>query len=161
MDITLVLAMDEGGLIGRDGALPWRLPADLRHFRRLTMGRTIVMGRTTFTSIGRPLDGRDNWVLSRAAAFDTEGVRVFRDVEALLAAADPKHGIAVIGGAQVYAQFLPLATCIELTRVHARLDGDTHFPDPVLDGWQAESLGIQQADEHHDHACSFLRLVPR
>ena len=95
MDITLVLAMDDDGLIGAAGGLPWRMPADLRHFRELTMGRTIVMGRTTWQSIGRPLDGRDNWVLSRDPSFEADGARVFTDIDSLLAAA-PTSGLAAV-----------------------------------------------------------------
>ncbi|MGB0212435.1 dihydrofolate reductase [Algiphilus sp.] len=160
MEITLVLAMDEGGLIGANGGLPWRLPADLKHFRGLTMGRTIVMGRTTWDSIGRPLDGRDNWVLSRDSAFAPDGARVFDNFDALRAAA-PDTGLAVIGGARVYEQFLPHATRIELTRVHARLDGDTRFPDPELADWQAVTMAPHQPDERHRHPYTFMSLVRR
>jgi dihydrofolate reductase len=160
MDITLVLAMDEDGLIGVDGGLPWRMPADLRRFRELTMGRTIVMGRTTWQSIGRPLDGRDNWVLSRDPGFEAAGARVFRDIDSLLAAS-PASGLAVIGGARVYEQLMPSATRIELTRIHARLEGDTYFPDPHLEAWRTTDLAVHQPDTRHAWPFSFQSLVPR
>lgn len=160
MDITLVLAMDDDGLIGAGGGLPWRLPADLRHFRQLTMGRTIVMGRTTWQSIGRPLDGRDNWVLSRDPDFEAKGARVFGDIDSLLAAA-PASGLAVIGGARVYEQLMSKATRIELTRIHARLEGDTYFPDPMLEGWCTTDLTVHQPDARHAWPYSFQTLVPR
>lgn len=160
MDITLVLAMDEAGLIGRNGDLPWRLPEDLRHFREVTMGRTIVMGRTTWESIGKPLPGRDNWVLSRDAGFEAEGARCFDSIEEVLACA-PDNGLAVIGGAKVYEQFLSRATRIELTRVHARLEGDTYFTDPDLTDWRSITLSVHQPDERHRWPFSFQTLVPR
>ncbi|WP_043768679.1 dihydrofolate reductase [Algiphilus aromaticivorans] len=160
MDITLVLAMDDDGLIGAAGGLPWRMPADLRHFRELTMGRTIVMGRTTWQSIGRPLDGRDNWVLSRDPSFEADGARVFTDIDSLLAAA-PTSGLAVIGGARVYEQLMPKATRIELTRIHARLKGDAYFPDPALEGWRTTDLVVHQPDSRHAWPYSFQTLVPR
>lgn len=160
MDITLVLAMDEGGLIGAGGGLPWRMPADLRHFRERTMGRTIAMGRTTWQSIGRPLDGRANWVLSRDPGFNAEGARVFGDIDSLLAAA-PESGLAVIGGANLYQQLLVHANCIELTRIHARLEGDTYFPDPALDDWCTTQLSVHQPDERHAWPYSFQTLVRR
>lgn len=160
MEVTLVLAMDEGGLIGANGGLPWRLPADLKHFRSLTLGRTIVMGRSTWDSIGRALDGRDNWVLSRDPGFVADGARVFDSADAVREAA-PESGLVVIGGARVYEQFLPDATRIELTRVHARLEGDTRFPDPDLADWQAVAMEPHQPDERNPYAYTFLSLVRR
>lgn len=160
MEITLVLAMDEAGLIGAGGTLPWRMPADLRHFRACTMGRTMAMGRTTWQSIGRPLEGRDSWVLSSDRGFRAEGARVFGDLDSLLAAVPPS-GLAVIGGARVYEQFLAHASCIELTRIHARLEGDTWFPDPSLADWRTTQLQVHQPDERHAWAYSFQTLVPR
>lgn len=160
MEMTLLLAMDEAGLIGANGQLPWRLPNDLKRFRRQTMGRTVVMGRSTFESIGRPLDGRENWVLTRDATFSAEGVRVFHDLDSVLAAA-PDTGLAVIGGATLYEQFMPWATHIELTRVHARLPGDTWFSDPALKAWKVDAMEVAQPDARHAYAYSFLSLTPR
>ena len=152
--------MDDAGLIGANGQLPWRLPNDLKRFRQHTLGHTIVMGRSTFDSIGRPLDGRDNWVLTSNRAFTAEGVRCFHDVESILAAR-PAKGLAIIGGATVYEQFLPVATRIELTRVQATLPGDTWFSDPALSEWTADSVEVAQPDERHAYAYSFLSLRRR
>jgi len=160
MEITLLLAMDDAGLIGANGQLPWRLPNDLKRFRQQTLGRTIVMGRSTFDSIGRALDGRDNWVLTSNMHFSADGVRSFHDIDSLMAAAPPT-GLAVIGGATVYEQFMPFATHIELTRVHARVAGDTWFSDPSLSAWKADAIEVAQPDARHAYAYSFLSLTPR
>ncbi|WP_420428553.1 dihydrofolate reductase [Algiphilus sp.] len=160
MEITLLLAMDDTGLIGANGQLPWRLPNDLKRFRRQTLGRTIVMGRSTFDSIGRPLDGRNNWVLTTNRSFSAAGVRCFHDIDSILAER-PENGLAIIGGATLYEQFMPLATRIELTRVHATLSGDTWFSDPALAAWKAEAVEVEQPDERHAHAYSFLSLTRR
>ena len=134
MLVSLVVAMTPDRVIGRDGRLPWRLPADLRHFRRLTMGHPIIMGRKTFTSIGRPLPGRDNIVLSRQPDFAAPGCRVVHTVAAALAAAQahPTDEAFVIGGGAVYALFLPMATRIHATIVRAVVAGDTHFPADLV-----------------------------
>lgn len=162
MSVTLIVAMDEGGLIGRDGDLPWRLPEDLKHFRRHTLGHIVLMGRTTFQSLPRLLDGRDNWILSRDPAFRPPGATVFADVEAALEQARRQaREVMVIGGAQVYAALLPLAERILLTRVHTRLSGDTRFPDHEFAGWCAVSLDVRSADERHAYPYSFLELTRR
>lgn len=155
--ISLVVAMDESGVIGRGGALPWRLPEDLRHFRRLTLGKTVLMGRKTWESLGKPLEGRRNWVLSRDPAFRPEGAEVFASLEQALAA----HGdgeLVVIGGAELYRQALPLARTIHLTRVHARVDGDTVFPAWTPAAFRQTSAEHHPADERHAHAYSFITL---
>ncbi len=139
-EIILVVAAAENGVIGRDGAMPWHLPEDLRRFKRLTIGHPVIMGRRTFASIGRPLPGRHNIVLTRDPAWRVEGVAVAANLAEAIAAAglDPRTRagrIFVIGGAQVYALALPVATAIELTRVHATPQGDTHFPGPDPERW--------------------------
>ena len=137
IDLVLVVARADNGVIGRDGGLPWRIPADLQHFKRLTVGKPVVMGRKTFESIGKPLPGRHNIVLTRDPLWRADGVTVVANLAEAVAAAglDPRlHGaVMVIGGAQVYAEALPSATRVELTEVHAAPDGDTVLPpfDPV------------------------------
>lgn len=155
--VSLIVAMDEAGLIGRDGHLPWRLPEDLKHFRRLTLGKTVLMGRKTWQSLGKPLEGRENWVLSRDPEFRAPGGRVFADLPAALAA-HAEGELMVIGGAQLYAQALPLAQRLYLTRVHARLEGDTRFPDLDLAAWRELGRADHPADARHAHAFSFLTL---
>ncbi len=155
--VTLIVAVAENGVIGRDGTLPWRLPEDLKHFRRLTLGNTVLMGRKTWQSLGKPLDGRANWVLTRDPAFSAPGAQVFRDLDAALAQ-PPQGQLLVIGGAELYRQALPLASRLELTRVHARVEGDTHFPDYDPAQWRETARSDHPADERHAHAYSFLTL---
>ena len=138
MQLVLMVARADNGVIGRDGALPWHLPADLRRFKRMTVGKPVIMGRKTFVSIGKPLPGRHNIVLSRDAAWRAEGVTVVPNLAEAVAAAglDPRaraDEIMVIGGAQIYAEALPSAARIELTEVHVSPEGDTLLPafDPV------------------------------
>jgi len=156
--LTLIVAVSDNGIIGRDGGLPWRLPEDLKHFRRLTLGNTVLMGRKTFESLGKPLEGRANWVLTRDPAFAPAGARVFRDLDAALAA-QPQGELLVIGGAELYRQTLPLASRLELTRVHARVEGDTHFPDYDAAQWRETARVDHAADERHAYAYSFLTLL--
>lgn len=137
--IALVVAVARNGVIGRDGGLPWRLSSDLKMFRRLTMGKPVIMGRRTFQSLPKPLDGRLNIVITRDSAFRAEGAVVAADIAAALAAACENAKatgageIMVIGGADIYAQVLPHADRIYWTEVHASPEGDTHFPalDPA------------------------------
>lgn len=138
MELVLVVARAKNGVIGKDGALPWHLPDDLRRFKRMTVGKPVIMGRKTFESIGKPLPGRQNIVLTRDASWHAEGVTVVPNLAEAVAAAglDPRaraDGIMVIGGAQIYAEALPSATRIELTEVDAEPDGDTLLPpfDPA------------------------------
>ncbi|MFC3712064.1 dihydrofolate reductase [Sphingoaurantiacus capsulatus] len=131
--ISFVVARADNGVIGRDNALPWHLPADLKHFKRLTVGKPVVMGRKTFDSIGKPLPGRHNIVLTRDAEWRAEGVTVVSNLAEAVAAAglDPKsraEEVMIIGGAAVYAEALPLATRVYLTEVHEAPEGDTLLP---------------------------------
>ncbi len=131
MSIVLVVAVAENGVIGRNGRLPWRMPTDLKRFRKVTMGKPVVMGRKTYESIGKPLDGRDNIVITRQQNFAAPGVHVVASVEAALALARKLAGerkvdeIAVIGGAEIFRAALPIADRIYLTVVKGRPEGDT------------------------------------
>ncbi|MGF1593105.1 MAG: dihydrofolate reductase [Kiloniellaceae bacterium] len=133
--VALILARAENGVIGQTGGLPWHLSGDLKFFKAQTLGKPVVMGRKTYQSIGRPLPGRPNIVVTRDAAFRPEGVEVFAAVNDALAraqdlAAESGAGeVMVIGGGQIYLLTLPLARRIYLTEVHARPEGDTTFPD--------------------------------
>ena len=129
MPLSLIVAVARNGVIGRDGGLPWRLPEDLKHFKTLTTGHAIVMGRRTFVSIGRALPGRRNLVVSRTLVDVPEGVEVFDSLGTALSAArttDPEP--FVIGGAALYAEALPLATTIHLTEIDREVDGDVFLP---------------------------------
>jgi dihydrofolate reductase len=140
--IALIVAIAENGVIGRDGDLPWRLSSDLKRFRSLTMGRPVIMGRKTFASLRRPLDGRDNIVVTRDAGFAAEGAIVVHSLAEALAHAEGcarQRGvddIFVIGGAAIFRDALPLAKRIYLTRVHAAPQGDVIFPDVDWTAWR-------------------------
>ena len=155
--ISLVVAMDRNRLIGRDGDLPWRLPNDLKHFKRLTVGKTVLMGRKTWISLGRPLPDRDNWVLTRDRGFAAEGCRVFHSLEQALAAHAGEE-LMVIGGADLYRQTLPLAQRLYITEVDARLIGDTHFPPLEPTQWRQVSEESHPADDRHAYAYTFKLL---
>ena len=156
VEVVLVVAAAREGVIGRDGALPWHLPADLAHFRRLTLGRAVIMGRATFDSIGRPLPQRLNIVLSRREGFTAPGVEVVSSLaEAYRLAAAHGGPAMVIGGAAVYAQTLADASTVELTEVHADLAGDTHFP-PLGADWREVAREDHPADARNAHAYSFV-----
>jgi dihydrofolate reductase len=131
-EIVLVVAAADNDVIGLNGAMPWHLPADLRRFKRMTVGKPVLMGRRTFQSIGRPLAGRHNIVLTRDPAWSTPGVTAVPNLAEAVAAAglDPRARageIMVIGGAEIYALALPIATRVELTRIHLAPQGDTWF----------------------------------
>lgn len=138
--ISLIVARADNGVIGNNGGLPWRLSADMRHFKRLTIGKPVIMGRKTFDSIGKPLVGRHNIVLTRDNAWRAEGVTVVTNLAEAIAAAglNPQaraDELMIIGGAQVYADALPIATRIYLTEVHATPAGDTVLPAFGADRW--------------------------
>jgi dihydrofolate reductase len=132
--ITLVVARAQNGVIGRGGTLPWHIPADLRRFKALTMGSAMVMGRKTFESLPGLLPGRRHIVLTRDSGWSAEGAEVAGDVEGALQLAG--DGVSVIGGAEVFRQFLPLAQRIELTEVLMDVEGDTFLDDPRIADWR-------------------------
>ena len=134
--ISLVVAASTNHVIGNQGDLPWRLGDDLKHFKRLTMGKPIVMGRLTWESIGRALPGRQNIVITRQRGYVAEGADVVASPEEALEAVQRADEIMVIGGAQIYALFLPRADRIYLTRVHAEIVGDAYFRIPDNGAWK-------------------------
>jgi dihydrofolate reductase len=162
-DIILVVAAAANGVIGKDGAMPWHLPADLRRFKCLTIARPVVMGRKTFQSIGKALPGRHNIVLTRDSGWSAPGVTVAPNHAEAIAAAGLHQGarapeIMIIGGAQIYAEAMPIATRIELTRIHIAPQGDTFFPAPDPAIWQ-ETAREDHAAEGEAPAHSFLTYV--
>lgn len=140
--VAIIVAVAGNGVIGRDNALPWRLSGDLKNFKAVTLGKPVVMGRKTFESIGRPLPGRSNIVVSRNPQFAAEGVLTATGLDAALALADgiaQRDGageIMVIGGSEIYRQALPLCRTLYLTRVHAEVPGDAWFPDVDAAQWE-------------------------
>jgi dihydrofolate reductase len=153
--ITLIVAVADSGVIGRDNTLPWHLPEDLKRFKRLTMGKPMVMGRKTFESIGKPLPGRHNIVVTRDPNYRRDGVTVVHDAGAALIAAGPVPEIMVIGGAELFRALLPRAGRIHLTRVHGNIEGDVMWP--ALDDrvWNVVERESHSADERHAWAMTF------
>jgi dihydrofolate reductase len=135
--VVMVAAVADNGVIGRDGDVPWHLPEDLKHFRRTTLGHTVVMGRTTYDGIGRPLPGRTNVVITRQADWTADGVLVAHSLsEALDLAAGLDGDVMVMGGGQVYAEAMPLADAQVLTEVHRSPEGDVRYPEFDRDAWK-------------------------
>lgn len=159
--VSIVVAMDERDGIGRAGGLPWRLPDDLRQFKALTLGKPVVMGRRTWDSIGRPLPGRLNIVVSRQPRLALPGATVVPSLAAALQAAGDVPETCVIGGAELYRVALPATDVLHLTRVHAVTDADTFFPPWEPAAWVETARTEHAADERHAHAFSFLRLERR
>ncbi|AIT80308.1 diacylglycerol kinase [Novosphingobium pentaromativorans US6-1] len=152
----LIYARAANGVIGRDGQLPWRLPADLKRFKAMTMGKPMIMGRKTFESFPSPLPGRRHIVLTRDASWQAPGAEVAHSVEEALAAAG-EGDVAVIGGAEIYALFLDKATRIELTEVHADFEGDTFMP-PAGPSWH-EAAREEHPAEGAYPAHAFVTLL--
>lgn len=155
MTLSLILATSENRVIGRDGDLPWHLPADLKRFKRLTVGHSIVMGRKTFESIGRPLPRRRSIVLSRDPTYRAEGAEVAASLERALELTAGEDEVFVIGGAGVFEDALPLADRLYLTLVHADVEGDVALEDFDRDAWTLISEDRREADDRHAHAFTF------
>lgn len=135
--VYLVAAVSLNGVIGANGKLPWHLPEDLRHFKNLTLGHPVIMGRRTWESLGKPLPGRENIVVSRKAGFEAPGASVAATIEAAIALCTGEPAAFVIGGAEIYAAALPLADGLVLTEIHENYEGDTRFPDWDRKAWRA------------------------
>ena len=158
--LELVVAVAENDVIGRDNQLPWRLPTDLRRFKALTLGKTVLMGRKTFESIGKALPGRTNLVLTRSPGFQAADCTVVDTLDGARRVASAGPALMVIGGAEVYRLSLPFASRIHLTLVHARVDnGDTFFDGWRGADWIETDREPHEADERHSHAFSFVTLV--
>jgi dihydrofolate reductase len=159
--VSLIVAMASNGVIGRGNGLPWKLPEDLRRFKASTMGKPLLMGRKTYESIGRPLPGRVNIVLTRAAGWSAPGVSVVHTVEEALSAAGDASELMVIGGAEIYRLVMPFARRIYLTQVHAEVPGDTYFPALDLSQWVDVECAAYPADERNAFPLTFLTLERR
>jgi dihydrofolate reductase len=160
--LELVVAVAENDVIGRANQLPWHLPADLRHFKSLTMGKPLLMGRKTFDSIGKALPGRLNIVMSRSPGFSPLDCVVVKTLDDARLAAGTQPELMVIGGSELYRQCLPFASRIHLTLIHTRIeDGDTLFTGWRGAEWQATSRERHEADEKNLYAYSFITLDRR
>jgi len=156
MIISIIVAMDEKGVIGLEGDLPWRLSADLKHFRAITMSKPLIMGRKTHESIGRPLPGRKNIVLTRANDFDAEGCTIVHSLDDAFQAAGDVDEIIIMGGSRIYDQSLARAGRLYLTEVHADVSGDVYFPEFDKAEWLELERQDHSADEKNDFDYSFV-----
>lgn len=156
--ITLIAAMGRNRAIGNAGEMPWRLPGELRHFKRITMGKPIIMGRKTWAAIGRALAGRQNIVVTRNPAFEAPGCDVAASLaEALEIARGPE--LMIIGGGELYLQALPLASRMVLTLVDCEPEADTWFPQWRAEDWEAIDRRDEPADEHNEYAYRVIDLL--
>ena len=161
---SLVVAVARNGVIGRDNQLPWRLPDDLAYFKRVTMGHPVVMGRRTWQSIGKPLPGRTNIVVTHDPGFRAPGCVVAHSLDEAWRAAEGTDEACVIGGTSLFAETLPLADVIHLTEVEADVEGDTRFPDFDRGEWRETEVARHAADARHAYPFRIVRLerrVPR
>jgi len=158
MRITLIAALTDDGVIGKDNQLPWRLPADMRRFRKLTMGKPVIMGRKTWESIGKPLSGRKNIVMTRDEDYAADGCTVVSSTNEALTECEGTEEVMVIGGSSIYDAFFPSADRLQLTFVHAEIPGHVHFPEFDIAEWtETERMEIS-ADEKHAHPFTFVTL---
>ena len=162
LPLALIVAAAENGVIGRNNALPWHLPGDMQYFRRVTMGKPVIMGRRTYDSIGKPLPGRTNIVITRSDSFAPAGVKVVHSLaEACqladdIAVIDGAKEAVVIGGAEIYREALPRAARLYLTRVHAEVSGDVYLPDIDFGGWREISRERVVAEDPNPFDYSFI-----
>ncbi len=167
MKIALIVAASQNNVIGLDNQLPWHLPEDLQYFKAVTMGKPILMGRKTYDSIGRPLPGRTNIVLTRDANWSAEGVVVVNDLDSATAASEKAcvaagvDELMIIGGEQIYRKFLPIADKLYLTKVEAVVEGDAYFPAIDSDQWQQVAEKIPEKVGNYSYRFVVLERMAR
>ena len=159
--VSQVVAMARDGVIGRDNAMPWHLPDDLKHFKTLTMGKPMLMGRKTFAAIGKPLPGRTSLVLTRDPSWQAPNVIAVRSLDEAFQKIGDTPELCVVGGAEIYRLTLPLTQRIHLTRIHANILGDTVFPALDVSEWRETERVEHPADERHAYAMTFSTLERR
>ena len=157
MKISIVVAIAANNAIGKDNQLLWRLPNDLKHFKQITSGHTIIMGRKTYDSVGKPLPNRRNIVITRQN-INIEGCEVVNSLDAALALCTNEPEVFIVGGAEIYKQAMQVTNRIYLTIVHQSFDGDTYFPEIKTDEWKETEREDYQPDEKHQFAYSFITL---
>jgi dihydrofolate reductase len=156
--VSAIVAMAENGVIGQDNKLIWHLPNDLKHFKENTMGKPIVMGRKTYESIGRPLPGRRNIILSSQKDLEIPGCEVMHSVEEILEATREVPELMITGGGEIYRLFMSYVTRLYITYVHVEVPGKTTFPEINLKAWKEISRQRHDADERHIYDYSFVVL---
>ena len=157
MKLAIIVAMDEADLIGKENDLPWRISADLQFFKKTTMGKPIVMGRNTHESIGRPLPGRRNIVLTTQQDYRAEGCDVIHSIDDIKSLCNDADEVMIMGGASLYSQCFFMCDTLYLTRVHTTLSGDTWFPKWQAAEWNLISEESHSADEKNQYGYSFLK----
>lgn len=159
MIISMVAAMAANRVIGKDNKMPWHLPADLQHFKKVTMGKPVIMGRKTFESIGRTLPGRRNIIVSRSLPDDNKGAEWVESLQQAFSLLQQHAEVMVIGGGEIYRQCLPLAQRLYLTEIELETDGDAYFPDyHQAAQWHLSAELLRPADEHNRYNCRFITL---
>ncbi|MDK1288743.1 type 3 dihydrofolate reductase [Pseudoalteromonas umbrosa] len=159
MVISMIAAMAKDRIIGDDNKMPWHLPADLQHFKKITLGKPVIMGRKTFESIGRPLPGRRNIVITRNAQYQAEGIETASSTEEALALVDKIDEVMIIGGGNIYKQFLPLCTKLYLTYIDLDIEGDTRFPEYTSSGnWVEVESEVHEPDDRNKYRYKFVTL---
>ena len=161
MRLSIIVAMDDNQLIGKDNALPWHLPADLAYFKKVTTGKTVLMGRKTHESIGRPLPNRRNVIISRNATFTAEGCEVVGSIDAALALAKDDNEVMIMGGASFYEQMLPHIDRLYITQIEGGYEGDAHFPNFNREAFLEVSRESHTPDENNPHTYHFTVLDRR
>ena len=160
-NLSIIAALSDNRVIGRDNRLPWHMPADLAHFKRLTMGKPIIMGRRTWESLPGLLPHRTHVIVARDREYAAQGGLVVHSIQQALDLVGDADEMMVVGGANLYAQTLPLASRMYLTVLHARFEGDTVFPDYDEAEWREVERESHPADERNPHAYTFLNLARR
>lgn len=157
-NIALIVAKSQNNVIGKNNQLPWHLPADLKHFKQMTMGKPIIMGRKTFESIGKPLSGRRNIIISRNKKLMINDCEIFYSVDAALNAVKDEKEIMIIGGAALFEQTLPIANTVYLTMVEADFEGDTFFPE-LSHEWKLVSEEKHSCDEKNSYSYKYQTYI--
>ena len=158
MQINIIVAMSENYVIGKDGKLPWHLKDDLIHFKKTTLGKTIIMGRSTFDSIGKPLPNRKNIIITRNKNLHRPNTTIYNALPQALESCKYEKEVFIIGGASMYAQTIGIANKIYLTTVHAHIEGDTFFPQFEKKSWISSPLCTIEKNASNDYACSIELL---
>lgn len=158
MKLSIIVAMDRNRVIGKGDALPWHISEDLKHFKKITMGKPIIMGRKTHESIGRPLPGRENIILTRDTSYQAEGCTVLHSIEEIFEHCKDIEEVMITGGAEIYKLALDKVSRLYLTEVHTEVEGDTCFPEFERNEWSEVSREEHKADEKNEFDYSFVLL---
>jgi len=156
MKISIIVAFDENRLIGRDNTLPWHLPADLKHFKNITMGHHMIMGRKTYDSIGKPLPGGISVIVTRQKNLEINGCIVVSSLQEALEKCRNEEEVFIIGGAEIFKYALPLSTHLYITQIHHKFEGDTFFPEIKSSEWEEISREKHQADEKNNWDYTYI-----